>query len=52
LRQAEPKIGQLTKENEIVQHSIDHVAGTQPMQPAGAALLRLAWRHREALLRR
>jgi hypothetical protein len=36
----------------FVQPSIDQFAGTQPMQPAGAALLRLAWRHREALLRR
>jgi hypothetical protein len=36
----------------FVQDSIDHFAGTQPMQPAGAALLRLAWRHREALLSR
>ncbi len=24
--------------------------GTEPMQPAGAALLRLAWRHRDVLL--
>lgn len=36
----------------FVQPSIDQFAGTQPMQPAGAALLRLAWRHREALLSR
>lgn len=36
----------------FVQQSIDHFAGTQPMQPAGAALLRLAWRHRKALLSR
>jgi hypothetical protein len=36
----------------FVQDTIDHFAGTQPMQPAGAALLRLAWQHRTMLLSR
>ncbi|MFE3505384.1 hypothetical protein [Kitasatospora sp. NPDC059160] len=31
---------------------VDRLTTTEPMQPAGAALLRLAWGHREALLRR
>ncbi|MFJ1938848.1 XRE family transcriptional regulator [Kitasatospora sp. NPDC088160] len=29
---------------------VDRLTGAEPMQPAGAALLRLAWRHRKALL--
>ncbi|MFD4531469.1 XRE family transcriptional regulator [Kitasatospora sp. NPDC058397] len=29
---------------------VDRLTATEPMQPAGAALLRLAWRHRKALL--
>ncbi|MQS11201.1 transcriptional regulator [Streptomyces kaniharaensis] len=29
---------------------VDRLTGTEPMQPAGAALLRLAWQHRKALL--
>lgn len=29
---------------------VDRLTGSDPMQPAGAALLRLAWRHRQALL--
>ncbi|MFB7123534.1 XRE family transcriptional regulator [Kitasatospora sp. NPDC056273] len=29
---------------------VDRLTGSEPMQPAGAALLRLAWQHREALL--
>ncbi|WP_371516057.1 XRE family transcriptional regulator [Kitasatospora sp. NBC_01300] len=29
---------------------VDRLTSTEPMQPAGAALLRLAWRHRKALL--
>jgi hypothetical protein len=30
--------------------NIERFGGKEPMQPAGAALLRLAWRHRDALL--
>ncbi|MFJ5116990.1 XRE family transcriptional regulator [Kitasatospora sp. NPDC088548] len=30
---------------------VDRLTGTEPMQPAGAALLRLAWKHRTTLLR-
>lgn len=30
---------------------IDRLTTNEPMQPAGAALLRLAWQHRDALLR-
>jgi hypothetical protein len=30
--------------------SIERFAGDEPMQPAGAALLRLAWAHRDTLL--
>ena len=30
--------------------TIERFAATEPMQPAGAALLRTAWRHRDALL--
>ncbi|MFG2908870.1 XRE family transcriptional regulator [Kitasatospora sp. NPDC048286] len=30
---------------------VDRLTTTEPMQPAGAALLRLAWRHRNVLLR-
>ncbi|WP_322759095.1 transcriptional regulator [Frankia sp. Cr2] len=30
--------------------TVERYAGTEPMQPAGAALLRLAWRHRDVLL--
>lgn len=30
--------------------TIDHYATQVPMQAAGAALLRLAWRHRQQLL--
>ncbi|MEV7597143.1 hypothetical protein AB0O91_07090 [Kitasatospora sp. NPDC089797] len=29
---------------------VDRLTGVEPMQPAGAALLRLAWQHRNALL--
>ncbi|WP_316519908.1 XRE family transcriptional regulator [Kitasatospora brasiliensis] len=29
---------------------VDRLTTTEPMQPAGAALLRLAWRHRDVLL--
>jgi hypothetical protein len=29
---------------------VEEVTGTRPVQPAGAAVLRLAWRHRERLL--
>ncbi|MFE4970951.1 hypothetical protein ACFRAR_02395 [Kitasatospora sp. NPDC056651] len=28
---------------------VDRLTGSEPMQPAGTALLRLAWRHRDAL---
>ena len=30
--------------------NVERFAGVEPMQPAGAALLRLAWQHRDALL--
>lgn len=29
---------------------VERFAGTEPVQPAGAALLRLAWRHRDVIL--
>jgi hypothetical protein len=31
--------------------SIEHFTAAEPMQPAGAAVLRLAWQHRDALFR-
>lgn len=36
----------------FTEQTVDRFAGHEPMQPAGAALLRLAWSHREALLTR
>ncbi|WP_395297236.1 XRE family transcriptional regulator [Kitasatospora hibisci] len=32
------------------EEQIDRLTGAEPMQPAGAALLRLAWQHRDVLL--
>ena len=32
--------------------TVERFTTAEPMQAAGAALLRLAWRHRDALLRR
>jgi hypothetical protein len=34
----------------FARETIDEITSNRPMQPAGAALLRLAWRHRETLL--
>jgi hypothetical protein len=31
--------------------SVERFTATEAMQPAGAALLRLAWQHRDVLLR-
>jgi len=36
----------------FTEQTVERFALHEPMQPAGAALLRLAWRHREALLTR
>jgi hypothetical protein len=36
----------------FTEQTVERFALHEPMQPAGAALLRLAWRHREALLAR
>jgi hypothetical protein len=35
---------------EFTAHVIDRVVTSEPVQAAGAAVLRLAWRHRETLL--
>ncbi|MGA5823342.1 hypothetical protein ACPC54_36445 [Kitasatospora sp. NPDC094028] len=32
------------------QVQVERLTGREPMQPAGAALLQLAWQHREVLL--
>jgi hypothetical protein len=34
----------------LTQQTVERFATHEPMQPAGAALLRLAWRYRDVLL--
>jgi hypothetical protein len=34
----------------FTQQAVERSAATKPMQPAGAALLELAWQHRDQLL--
>ena len=38
-----------TAAREFAAHVIDRIVTGEPVQAAGAALLRLAWRHRETL---
>jgi hypothetical protein len=42
--------GSVLAAREFAAHVIDRVVTTDPVQAAGAALLRLAWRHRETLI--
>jgi hypothetical protein len=41
--------GSVLGAREFAAHVIDRVVTTEPLQAAGAAVLRLAWRHREVL---
>jgi hypothetical protein len=41
-----------TTDEPFTEQTVERFASCEPMQPAGAAVLRLAWRHREALLAR
>jgi hypothetical protein len=41
--------GSVLGAREFAAHVIDRVVTTEPLQAAGAAVLRLAWRHRDAL---
>jgi len=41
--------GRVLAAREFAAHVIDHIVTTEPVQAAGAAVLRLAWRHREIL---
>jgi hypothetical protein len=41
--------GSVLGAREFAAHVIDRVVTTEPLQPAAAAVLRLAWRHREVL---
>jgi hypothetical protein len=41
--------GSVLGAREFAAHVIDRAVTTEPLQPAGAAVLRLAWRHREVL---
>ncbi len=41
--------GSVLAAREFAAHVIDRVVTSEPVQPAGAAVLRLAWRHRETL---
>ena len=42
--------GSVLAAREFAAHVIDHIATGEPVQAAGAAVLRLAWRHRETLV--
>ena len=42
--------GSVLAAREFAAHVIDRVVTSEPVQAAGAAVLRLAWRHRETLL--
>jgi hypothetical protein len=42
--------GSVLAAREFAAHVIDHVVHREPVQAAGAALLRLAWHHRDTLL--
>ena len=42
--------GTVLAAREFAARAIDHVVTREPVQAAGAAVLRLAWRHREALI--
>jgi hypothetical protein len=41
--------GTVLAAREFAAHVIDHTLTREPVQAAGAAVLRLAWRHREVL---
>jgi hypothetical protein len=41
--------GQILAAREFAAHVIDRTVTGEPVQAAGAALLRLAWHHRETL---
>jgi hypothetical protein len=41
--------GTILAAREFAAHVIDRIVTGEPVQAAGAALLRLAWRHRETL---
>jgi hypothetical protein len=41
--------GSVLAARQFAAHAIDHIVTTEPVQAAGAAVLRLAWRHREIL---
>ncbi len=41
--------GSVLAAREFAAHVIDRVVTSEPVQAAGAAVLRLAWRHREIL---
>jgi hypothetical protein len=42
--------GRVLAAREFAAHAIDRIVTTEPVQAAGAAVLRLAWRHREILV--
>jgi hypothetical protein len=42
--------GRVLAAREFAAHVIDRIVTTEPVQAAGAAVLRLAWRHREVLV--
>jgi len=41
--------GRVLAAREFAAHVIDRIVTSEPVQAAGAAVLRLAWRHREIL---
>ncbi len=42
--------GSVLAAREFAAHVIDHIVTSEPVQAAGAAVLRLAWRHRDTLI--
>ena len=42
--------GSVLAAREFAAHVIDRVVTSEPVQAAGAAVLRLAWRHRDTLI--